>query len=75
MMLGTDKMTKGGPLGNWVYLLQYCEGCGSWQRRRGIVATTAVLLETCKMVLVSGATNMIEKPSGWLFKKFSNISS
>lgn len=51
-MLGTVKMTKRGPLGISVYLLQYCKGCESWQRRQGIMETIAVSLASCKMMFV-----------------------
>lgn len=53
MMLGTAKMTKEGPLGIWVYMLQSCKGCRRWRRRQGSVDTIAVSLTSCKMVLVS----------------------
>lgn len=52
MMLGT-KMTKEGPLGIWVYLLQCCKGYRSWQRRRGIMDSVAVSLANREVALVS----------------------
>lgn len=72
-MLGTAKMTKGGPLGVFAAVEQ-----GMWKLAKEIQYHGNYCCLTGKLQIgvgVPGATNLLRNSKGRPFKKFSNIYS